>query len=225
MGWKIGGLILVGMIAALWLIKAPLISSYLTKKLGIEISLRTVDVRPKYMKMGHFRIANPEGFKDKTALSVDTTTVDYRWEALPQEIDLITLDRVFLNIDIRTSDTSDNNWTALGAEMPKVRDQQRVVVHKLIVNDLTVKTDGKGARGLGIDGVKHLARLEFNEIDSEEGFPTKELISQIFQGAGLKIFIQKFVNPVMQIQKALSPLKLFGEKEKPSSGEPEGLRN
>ena len=47
-------------------------------------------------------------------------------------------------------------------------------------------------------------------------FPTKERISRIFQGAGLKMFIEKFLNPTQQIQKVLqNPLKLFGGGAKP----------
>lgn len=225
MVWKVGGLIFVGAIVAVWLIKAPLLASYISDKLGLDISVRTMSVWPKHTTMGHFRIANPYGFQGRTALAVKKAIVDYRWKALPEEIDLITLNDVFLNIDIRGSNTSDNNWTALGAQMPRNRTKQRVVVHKLVINNLVVKTEGKGAKSLGVAGTKQFDRMEFNEIDSQEGFPTKELISQIFQGAGLRIFIQKFVDPAMQIQKALSPFKLFGENEKTPEGDLEGAKS
>lgn len=215
-GWKLIGLIIVAAFVFLWLIKAPIMSSYLTKKMGINVTMRSISMWPKTTTIRHFRIANPPGFRTSSAFEVDKTQVNYRWAALtsePSEIDLITLDDVFLNIEIRSS-PSDNNWAAIGAQMPERKRGKEVVIHKLVLRNITVKTEGAAAKKLGIAGTQHFDQMEFDEIDSRDGFPTKELIRRIFQGAGIRQYIENLLNPAQQIKNTLEkPFKLFGNKE------------
>lgn len=222
-GWKLIGLIIVAAFVFLWLIKAPIMSSYLTKKIGVNVSMRTISMWPKETIIRHFKIANPSGFRSSTAFEVDKTRINYRWPALtsqPSEIDLIVLDGVFLNIEIR-SGPSDNNWTAIGAQMPERKGGKEVIIHKLILRNMTVKTEGTGAKKLGVSGTQHFDQMEFEEINSRNGFPTKELISRIFGGAGLRKYIENLLNPTQQIKDALQkPFKLFGKKAAPVSQGP-----
>ncbi len=218
-GWKLIVLIIIAAFVFLWLIKAPIMSSYLTKKIGVDVTVRRISMWPSVTTILDFRIANPYGFQSRNAFKVEQTKINYRWSALsnqPSEIDLITLDNVTLNIEILNGSPSNNNWTAIGAQMPPRKGNNEVVIHKLILRNMTVNTSGPGANKLGVAGTKHFDQMEFDEIDSRYGFPTKELISRIFQGAGLKMFIEKFLNPTQQIQKVLqNPLKLFGGGAKP----------
>ncbi len=79
-----------------------------------------------------------------------------------------------------------------------------------------MNTQGAGAKKLGIQGTQHFDQMEFDEIDSREGFPTKELISRIFQGAGLRKYIENLLNPTQQIKNALEkPFKIFGYQKAP----------
>lgn len=212
-------LILIAAVIFLWLIKAPLMSRYLTREIGVPVSVRTISMWPSVTAIRDFRIFNPSGYHSPTAFEVAQTKVEYRWKALnanPHEIDLITLDNVFLYIYIKDSSGKDNNWTDIGARMPERKESRgaEVLVHKLVLRNMTVKTEGPGAKTLGIAGVQHFDQMEFDEIDSKEGFPTKELISKIFQGAGLRQFIERFVNPTQQLQKIINnPFKVFGKRE------------
>lgn len=213
--WTLIGLIIVGVLIFLWLIKAPIMSSYLTDKMGVPVTVRTISMWPKETTIRHFRIGNPHGFKSRTALEVAKTVINYRWKALrqtPTEIDLITLDRVVVDIEMRNAIGSDNNWAAIGAQMPDKKGGTEVIIHKLVLKDMTVKITGAKAKILGVAGTKHFDRMEFDEIDSRNGFPTKELIRRIFEGAGLMKYLDNFLNPVKQIQKALNPFNIFGSK-------------
>lgn len=219
-GWKLIVLILVASVAFVWLIKAPIMSSYLSKKLGLQVTLRAISIWPKTTIIHHFTLENPHGFKRHPALQIARTEVDYRFQALkgnPSEIDQILLENVELNIDIPTPAATKNNWSAIGKEMPKNTTNRAVVVHKLILKNLTVKTRGAGATVLGIAGTKQFAHMEFDQIDSRNGFPTKELIRNIFQGVGALDYLKEFLDPINEIQEVLNPLHIFGEKE--TSGE------
>ncbi|MBU6446183.1 MAG: hypothetical protein KGQ49_02155 [Verrucomicrobia bacterium] len=207
-------LIVVGVFVFLWLIKAPIMSRYLTQKMGVHVRVRSISMWPSVTTIREFSIANPHGYKTRTAFLVDKTRVEYVWHNLaanPHEINLITLNDVFLNIYINDASGKDNNWADIGANMPEKTGDQEVIVHKLILRNLTVKTEGPGAQTLGVAGTQHFDQMEFDEIDSRNGFPTKELIAKIFQGAGLKQFIDRFLNPTNQIKKVINPWNIFGE--------------
>lgn len=220
-GWKLVALIVVATIVFLWLIKAPIMGRYLSIKLGVPVTVRTISMWPSVTTIRHFRIANPPRYRTNTAFEVDKTKVHYRWDKLtnhPHEIDLITLDDVFLNIYINSSG-QDNNWADIGANMPKERGSREVIVHKLILRNMTVRTEGPGAKSLGVTGTRHFDSMEFDEINSAEGFPTKELIANIFEGAGLKMFLERFLNPVNTIKDVLNPFRIFGEAPAPEMQE------
>lgn len=212
-GWKFLVLILVGLIVFAWLVKAPVMSSYITEKMGIPVNIGSIGMWPSKTVIHRFTIDNPFGFSHRKAFKADDIVIKYRFGSLtaePSEIDLIVLDGVYLNIELRDKSGKDNNWAAIAAQMPEHKSNKRVIIHKLIIRNMTVETQGAGANALGISGTRHFDEMEFNEIDSADGFPTKELISRIFQDVGLMQYIQNLIKPVQQIQKALSPLKLFG---------------
>ncbi len=205
--------LVVAILVFLWLIKAPVMSVYLSSKLGVTTTVRMISMWPSETTIRYFRIANPEGYGLRSALTAKKVKLNYSWGALtgnPREIDLITLDNVHLNIDIKN--LSDNNWATIGARMPDTRKSREVIVHKLVLTNMTVKVEGAGAKGLGIQGTRHFDQMEFNEINSKDGFPTKELVSKIFQGAGLERILQDFLNPIRQIKDVLNPFNLFGKK-------------
>lgn len=206
-------LIAIASIVFIWLVKAPIMSNYLTKKIGVPVKVRSISMWPSETTINHFRISNPRRYENPTAFEVNRTRIDYRWSALtgnPIEIDLITLDDVFLNIYINNDSGKDNNWADIGAGIPKEPRDREVVVRKLILKNMTVQTEGPGAKKLGVSGTQHFSQMEFSEIDSKDGFPTKELVAKIFQGAGMRQFLDRFINPANQIKKALSPLNILG---------------
>ncbi len=215
--WRILLLLVVAAFVFIWLMKAPVISSYLTRKMGVSVAIGSVNLGSNHTSMGNFRILNPPRFGSRVAFKANEIQVSYRFGQLtsdPSEIDEIVLDGVYLNIELPSSNTSDNNWTAIGAQMPKHRGNREVIIHKLIIKNMTVETQGKGAKVLGIAGTRSFDRMEFDEIDSREGFPTEELINRIFKNAGIFKYIENLLNPIQDtIKKNLNPINIFGENK------------
>jgi hypothetical protein len=209
-GWKFVALVFIAVASFFWLIKAPVLSTYLTEKLGIEVTTRRISVWPSVTTMHHFRVSNPDRFRSPNALSAKKVTLHYQFGSMisaPRTIDEIVLEDVHLNIDILSN--SKNNWGMLAASLPQARHGSRVIIRKLIIRNLTVTIEGKGARLLGVDGTKHFAQMEFNDIDSADGFPTKELMAKIFNNAGLLKYLENLLNPVRTIKKTLNPFNIF----------------
>lgn len=209
--WKFVSLILLGCFIFLWLIKAPILSVYLTEKMGVQVTARTISVWPGESTIRHFRIANPPGFHSPTAFEVVKTHISFvSLFSNPLIINEIVLDGIRLNIEIRNKAASDNNWAAIGAHLPKTSKGKSIIIHKLILKNMTVVTTGKGAVKLGVAGTQHFDHMEFDEINSEHGFPTKDLVSQIFKGAGLMKYLENFLNPTQRIKDTLNPFNIFG---------------
>ncbi|MES2273680.1 MAG: hypothetical protein V4487_05775 [Chlamydiota bacterium] len=213
LAWKLILLIIVGVIVFFWLIKAPIMSSYLTQKMGVPVSIGSISMWPSQTVIKNFRIKNPRGFKTRTAFEAERTEVDYNYKQLtsnPSEIDQILIDKIFISVEFSNPLGSQNNWTAIGAGMPKEerRNAKHVIIHKLILTNITIEIRGLGL--LGKPQTRQIDRMEFDEIDSQKGFPTKDLISRIFKGAGIQQYIKDAFNPENIIDKVLNPFKGFG---------------
>lgn len=219
--WKLIGLVILAVLVFFWLIKAPIMSAYLTSEVGVPVTVRAISIWPDETNMRHFRLENPYQYRSRTAFEVNHIKINYRWPALtadPHEIDLIHLQDVVLNIYINSTSRKDNNWADIGSKIPPRRSDTEVLVHKLIVSNLTVKTAGPGAEVFGLAGERHFDHMEFSEISSEDGFPTKELIRNIFEGAGLKQYLEKLFDPIEQIKNAADPFKIFGKAPEKTQG-------
>jgi len=212
--WKVIVLLIIGAVIFLWLIKAPIMSSYLTKKLGVPVSIGSIAIRPSQTKILDFKIKNPRGFKLRDALRAKETTIDYRFSKLrnnPSEIDQIVIDDIYLSIILTSPLGKDNNWSAIAAGMPKEekKSDHEVIIHRLILTNLNVQI--QGGKLIKAPSSKHIDRMEFREVSSQKGFPTKELIKEIFQGAGIDQYIKDALDPVKTLQKFVPGL--FGEND------------
>lgn len=222
-GWGFSALLILLSLVFLWLIKTPVISSYLTDRLGVPVSLGNISIWPHKTNIKNFKIKNPKGYKERAALQIHRTAIDYQWEKLTQnpiEIQSILLDDILLNIEFSNPLGTKNNWTAIGEKMADQKGEKEVIIRKLVLTNINVKI-----RGLGLSispKVKHIDRMEFDEIDSRNGFPTKELIAKIFQGAGLQQYIQDLFDPGKVLEKFGNPLKGFGVENRKSPRIPEG---
>lgn len=217
-GWKLLLLVVLGVIVFLWLIKTPFVSAYFSRKMGVHVSLENASIGPHKTNLSWLKIANPKGFGNKAAFKAEETLITYRTNKLltnPVEIDLIELDNVYVNVQLPSSDPGYNNWTALGQDMPPSRKGRAVVIHKLVLNRLTIELEGKFVDQYGIGGPRYFDKMEFDEINSDQGFPTRELAGKIFETGGVGQYMQIFLKSVKdQLPKTLNPLKVFGT-EKP----------
>lgn len=194
-GWKLVLLIILAALVFLWLIKAPIIASYLTKKMRVPVSIERISIWPSETTMLNFKIRNPKGFKSRVAFEAENTRIDYRFKELfsdPIAIDQIILDKIFLGVEFSNPFGTSNNWTEIGKNMPQQKSQKRLIIHKLVLTDLSVEIQGLGL--LGKPTTKTLSRLEFDDIDSAQGFPTEELVKKVFGGSGIQQFLQDAFN-------------------------------
>jgi len=192
--WKLAGLV-IAIAVALWLIKAPIISSYLSKTLGMHVSISTIGIGSSQMNMRYFKIVNPRKYVEQYALTADSIRFGYQWKELrdtPAIIDRIEIDGIKLAIEFANPLGTQNNWTDLIAKMPPKKEHAKeVIVKKLVLKNLTVNIRGMGL--LGKNETKTIDQMEFNDVSSNEGFPMKELITRIFGEANILDYIKNII--------------------------------
>jgi len=93
------------------------------------------------------------------------------------------------------------------------KSDHEVIVRKLILSDLHVEIRGAESNPfIKVPPRKYIKRLEFRNVSSKKGFPTKELIRAIFQGAGIEQYIKEIFSPE-NIIRQLRRSGLFGENK------------
>ena len=196
--WSLVIYILVGGMAFLWLVKVPILSYCLTENLRVPVFLEWVSIWPSKTVIRDFRIDNPKNFSSPAALESKKTEIDYQWRSLfadPLTIQEISLDGVTLFIEFSNIDGSKNNWTAIGDHMPKRTTTRSIFVDKLLLTDLTIQIQS-------LEGTtsRHIDRLEINDINSARGFPTEQMIHEIFGGADLDDYIKDVFDPIRLLE-------------------------
>jgi hypothetical protein len=158
----------------------------------------------------NFRISNPRGFHLRNAFTAQMGRIEYSITGLfgdPCEIRQIEMDNIILSIEFPKAEGFQNNWTNIGSKIYVEKNSREVVIHRLVLKNITVEI-----RGLDIAGVSktsHFDQMVFDEIDSKKGFPTKALIAKIFQRAGLGQYIEELLNPEKIIEEAVDPFHVL----------------
>lgn len=197
MRWKLKTFVLcivIGLIA-LWALQTIIVSSFVSRSLGMNASFATVRITPTHVKMGYFTIANPEKYSLPYAFKADSIDCFYQWKVLhkhPAIIDRIEIDRIYLGIEFNKALSTQTNWSDLLKQIPeRKKDGHEVIIKKLILTNVIVDIRGKGLTGG--NQMRTIDRMEFANVSSAEGFPTEELIEQIFGKANLMDTIKDFV--------------------------------
>lgn len=175
--------------ALIWMVKDSVISHYLSNKLGISLSMQEVSIWPSRIKLSDLRLKNPSGYKKDTAFLSKKTVIQYDYSEIkgdPSIINEIDFNNVYLVIECTNGMCKKNNWTELASM--KANNQKGMTLKKVNLNNITIDVFGKGPL-LKPETLRKIDHLEFNDIESDSGFPMQALIKAIFQAADLKEYI------------------------------------
>jgi len=219
--WKrhtfIGILVIIILaIVVVWMLKAPILASYLSGKLKVPVSISSMDVSKSQLKIRNFSIKNPWGFASNYAFRTQTIEAKYDWTKVaddPSVVDLIQVNHAYLNIDCSNMLCTTNNWSEIVSKMQKKKAKssaKEVIIRRLELNDLTVSIHGMG---LNADSTttSHYDSFVFTDVSSKTGFPTDELIYEIFKSAGIKKYIEDILKLQKHVQDMIQPF--FSENE------------
>lgn len=220
-------LIILIALLSLWFLKTEVSSWYLSKKLKTSISIGGIELSKSKIKLQNFKIRNPSGFKHDFGYVCKEVIVSYKLSDVrndPSVIERIDLNDSQLYIDCKNAQCTNNNWTDImkevsdkKANMSRDTQGKEVIVNNLSMNGLHVEINGLGL----IPGIKKnvdIDHIDFGEVTSKEGFPTEQLVAEIFKSAGIFDYIKSIINPtkIFDNFKSLNP---FSQKEDSSQTE------
>ena len=213
--------LLIGVLV-LWILKAPVMSMYLSKKMKTPVSIGGIEVSKSHMKIKRLKIHNPPGFKQSTAYTCKEIFISYDWKELknePSVIDKIDLTDSYLYVECKNALCTKNNWTQIMAKISdkesKEADGREVMINTLAMNGLKVDIHELGLIPGGKKSV-NIDNIQFNNISSKEGFPTSQLVIAIFKEAGIFDFIKGILDTHKVFDnyfKGINPLGLNDETE------------
>jgi hypothetical protein len=216
-------ILLAGFFLFLWFMKTPIMSSYLSKKLKVDISMGGVSISSTGMGIDKFSMNNPKGYQQEKAFTSEKIQADFSFSQLfgtPATIDRITLDNVFLGVVCRSPNCSSNNWTEIVAGIKQAEGKithKEYLIKKIVMRNLHVQILGLSP-ALGGNKSVTIPLIEFDNVSSKTGFPTEQLIAAIFQRAGLMDFLKDILVPQQMIKDVMNPFKIFGQNQAETEG-------
>ncbi len=194
--WFIALFAIIVIVVALWVIKTPIIASYLSNKLKTDVSISNIAISTKKMTIKNFRIKNPRGSKNKYAFTAKNVDVNYSFSKLmsaPSIVDSILVQDINLDIECSNPLCTKNNWTSL-IDNINAKEKKSVSKKEVILKTLSLKNMDVAITGLGLNFNKtkntNVPSIEFSNISNKTGFPTQELIAAIFKSAGLTDYLK-----------------------------------
>lgn len=168
--WKFILYLVLGFAAFLWLVKAPLLSHYISKKLDLPILMEWVSIWPTESNIRGLKIRNPKGFDLPYALMAEEVRIEYQLTRLFAENTII--DQIVCN-DL-TLYADHNHWDAL---LQKREEIGKFTIQKCVLNHVTIRSyDGEGNVV-----ERHVNHMELRDIHSDHGFPLEEIVHKILE--------------------------------------------
>jgi len=199
------------------------ISSDLSKKLGVDVSISYINLGPRKIGIFNINVDNPSGYTLKQALDVKKLVSRAPITAYLKdnvEIDQITLSNAYLGLEIKSPTDQTSNWSQIMDQLKTSLNQtggqsKKILIRSLVVENLNIDLVIKSSSNK-VKRIKPIKRIEFKNISSEGAFPASQL-TQIIMREVLKEVLspenfgnmlkQALDNPVQGSQDVMNSLK------------------
>jgi hypothetical protein len=204
-----------------------IVSNNLSKKIHAPVQIDDIHVSWDKVNIDKITIGNPTGSilpkafscRELTSLAPVTNYLKKR-----VVVDQIEIDDVYLGLEFKSSLDTDGNWSKIIDQINKsssTSSSRSVLIRKLILTNIDVDLVYT-SQGNTINHLRHIDRIELNDVSSEEGIPSnqitslliKEALKSILSEQNLQNFIQDIIqHPEKGIKKILKPFKkMFNTK-------------
>jgi hypothetical protein len=164
-----------------WARKAEFASYLLSRQLKTPTSIQALHITRDHATLIRFWIGNPPGSKTQTAFASDQVEIDTTLSQLmgnPLIIDQIEINNIFFGLELYDKSGNDTNWNRmLSSSTPQGPTDRKWLIRRLVLTNLSVEVVQPNGQ---IKRYPTIARMEFNNISSESGFPVEEIEKAIF---------------------------------------------
>lgn len=203
----IGALILLFI---MWSRVPDIVAGSLSKKLKVVVEIGDIDLSLRSIDIEKLEIGNPRGYALPRAFAVDRIGIEApltRYIHNDIVIDEITLDNVYLGLEFDSPKGAEGNWTTImhnakAAQSSSGKGNKTVLIHRIVLNniqtDLLYRNQGGKVRRLPV-----IKRMELNEISSEGGGLSDQLMNSALGEMIKQVFIQQNLKDILD--NVLSP--------------------
>ena len=197
-------LILISILAYLAYLNSGLIlAQIISRTTQTPVTIDHIDFHHDSFAIQHLAVGNHNKAYFPTAFKAEKVTIDASYKQYFKksiDIEKIEINDIYINIEFYSEDKIEGNWKDLienmeAAHQPSTKNKRQTLIKKLILNNVHVTlilSDGKIHRLSPID------HLEFNDVNSGEGIPIKEIseiiarkmLYSILQEEGLNLIIK-----------------------------------
>jgi len=205
-------LVLVGIFC--WNMLPSWISHKLSERAQVSVSIEAIRLGTSSIKVDNIRVGNPPGSVLDTALEVKSLYIGTPFSNFFDDnivIEEMRLDDVYLGLEFESQRSSKGNWSEIMQNVKDSTEKEKqeasakgkstsVLIKKLIITDLKIdlayRTGDKGVRRL-----RTIDRIELNNISSEGGIPTaqimdiviSEMLHSVFSKEGIQNMLDNIV--------------------------------
>lgn len=198
-------------VIVLWGFIPKILSSQLTKKMGVPVHISSLQIFPSRISIENTSIGSPpKSVLPKSLLVEETKIYASIFEYFKDDIviDTITMNDIYLGIELDKQGSSNSNWSYImgnlskGKASDKGEEKTKVLIKKVILTNLDIELAYRDQKGK-IQKLKPIKRLELTNITSEGGIPSaqithiilQEALRQIFSLEGLQNLIKNVISP------------------------------
>lgn len=174
------------------------VSKALSNKAGVPVSISHLTLTPKNIGVYDLKVKNPKGstldyaLKAKKITSKANVTTYFHQNIT---IDYLELDKIYLGLEFNSTRSSDGNWTTIMNNLrSSLKDDQatagpkkKVLIKKLVVKNLNIDLVFKQGNK-GIQHLKPIKHMEFDNVSSEGGLPTAQIMNLIMSQVLKEVF-------------------------------------
>lgn len=203
-----------------------IVSNNLSKKINVPVQIDDIHLNWNRIDIDKITIGNPLGSILPKAFSCDrlfflTPFTNYLKRHIV--IDQIEIDNVYLGLEFKSPLNTDGNWSKIINQISSSTTStlRTVLIRKLILTNIDVDLVSL-SEGNSVKRLRHIDRIELNDVSSEEGIPANQITSLIIQEMIKHVLLEQNLqnlikdvikNPENNIKKILNPFKkIFNAK-------------
>ncbi|NGX37720.1 MAG: hypothetical protein K1000chlam2_00882 [Chlamydiae bacterium] len=202
-----------------------MLANNLSKKLGVTVSIDSMDLRPSRIDINQIEIGNIKGYSLPKSFSAKQIEIHAPLTTYLTDhivIEEVDVEDIYLGLEFDSPTSTDGNWTKIMKNYEQSADLNKeggktVLIKKLVFTnirtELLFKGDGGSIRKLPV-----IKRIELTNISSEGGFPTDQLMSSILGQMLKEVFTQQNLNNMIKGILFDSPGKAVDKALKPFEG-------
>jgi len=223
-------LIIIAAIAALlffgWSRAPDMLANNLSKKLGVAVSIDSMNLRSSEIDVNKLTIGNPRGYSLPKAFSAEEiqihapVTTYFSNDILIDEIDV---NNIYLGLEFDSISNGDGNWTTIfkhfqeASDLDKT-DGKKVTIKRLVFNNINTELLFRSEGG-NVKKLPEIKQIVLTNISTEGGSLADQLMGSVLGQMVKQVFVEQNLNnmikgflldtPGKAVDKFLEPFKGF----------------